>query len=448
MTRVVITGAGVISSAGQSIDEFWENCLRGVSLAQDIPEHWLHYYQPRSKVWAPLPSCDYAKFGITRTERILLSTPALIGLCASYQATQNAGLETDSAGKIAKLGTETRMSVHIGTGLGAAHSPFDNYATHLISGLKPKLLELQATYPDDPLVRDLLAGLKAQPRVNPLVICQTMPNALAANISLRLGVRGAVETSCAACASGTVAIGKAFRAIKAGETDIAIAGGVEHLGDRTGSVFMGFDRLQTLASPYQGLGTENRPFDQNRSGFLFSEGGAAILVLESLDSAVKRGQASQILAEVVGFGQTSDAHSIAAISADNNAIRGMLDRALGDACVKPADIDYINAHGTGTEINDRVESGFISQTFPQRPLVNSTKSILGHTIGAAGAFEAITTAMSLHRQMVHPSRNLRDPIADLNFPLSAVPADLRLALTHNFGFGGHNAGLVLQRYEV
>jgi 3-oxoacyl-[acyl-carrier-protein] synthase II len=245
-----------------------------------------------------------------------------------------------------------------------------------------------------------------------------------------------------------VAIGKAFRSIKTGETDIAITGGVEHLGDRTGSVFMGFDRLQTLTTPYQGLGTENRPFDQNRSGFLFSEGGAAILVLESLDSAISRGQESQILAEVVGFGQSSDAHSIAAISADNNSISRMLEQALGEACVKPADIDYINAHGTGTEINDRVESGLISQTFPNRPLVNSTKSILGHTIGAAGAFEAITTAISLHRQMVHPSRNLVDPIEDLNFPLSAATAELRLALTHNFGFGGHNAALVLKRYEV
>jgi 3-oxoacyl-(acyl-carrier-protein) synthase len=126
----------------------------------------------------------------------------------------------------------------------------------------------------------------------------------------------------------------------------------------------------------------------------------------------------------------------------------MLDQALKEACVKSADIDYINAHGTGTEINDRVESGFISQTFPHRPLVNSTKSILGHTIDAAGAFEAITSALSLRRQMVHPSKNLQDPIAELNFPLSAAQADLRLALTHNFGFGGHNAALVLKRYEV
>jgi 3-oxoacyl-[acyl-carrier-protein] synthase II len=245
-----------------------------------------------------------------------------------------------------------------------------------------------------------------------------------------------------------VAIGKAFRSIKTGETDIAIAGGVEHLGDRTGSVFMGFDRLQTLATPYQGLGTENRPFDQNRSGFLFSEGGAAILVLESLDSVVSRGQESQILAEVVGFGQSSDAHSIAAIAEDNNSISGMLEQALKEARVKPADINYINAHGTGTEINDRVETGFIGHTFHHRPLVNSTKSILGHTIGAAGAFEAITTAMSLHHQMVHPSRNIQNPIADLNFPFSAAQADLRVALTHNFGFGGHNAALVLKRYEV
>jgi 3-oxoacyl-(acyl-carrier-protein) synthase len=163
---------------------------------------------------------------------------------------------------------------------------------------------------------------------------------------------------------------------------------------------------------------------------------------------VSRGQESQILAEVVGFGQSSDAHSIAAIAEDNNSISGMLEQALKEACVKPADINYINAHGTGTEINDRVETGFIGHTFHHRPLVNSTKSILGHTIGAAGAFEAITTAMSLHHQMVHPSRNIQNPIADLNFPFSAAQADLRVALTHNFGFGGHNAALVLKRYEV
>jgi len=273
-----------------------------------------------------------------------------------------------------------------------------------------------------------------------------MPNSIAANLAIRWGVRGAADTSCAACASSTIAIGKAYRAIQRGELDLAIAGGAEHLSDRAGGVFMGFDRLQTLAKPYQGLGTENRPFDRDRSGFLFSEGGAGFAVLESGDSLLRRG--ARAIAEVVGFAETTDAFSIASIKDGYNAIDEMISRTLADADIAPEQIDYINAHGTGTEINDAVEGGILARKFGRKPRVNSTKSLLGHTIGAAGALEFAVTALSLERQAIHLCRNLDNPVADLEFSMTSGPASIEYALTQSFGFGGHNAGLILHRADI
>jgi 3-oxoacyl-[acyl-carrier-protein] synthase II len=270
-----------------------------------------------------------------------------------------------------------------------------------------------------------------------------MPNALAAQIAIRFGVQGHVETTCAACASGTIAIGKAFRAIQRGELDVALAGGIEHLGDRAGGVFMGFDRLNTLAKPFREMGSENRPFDAERRGFLFSEGGAGMAFLESEASLHTRG--GHPLAEVLGFSETNDAYSIAAISDEQNAIEPMFRQVLLDAGLKPEDIDYINAHGTGTQINDRVEAKILERIFGKRPWVNSTKSILGHTIGASGALEFVVAVLSLKHQAVHPCLNLEDPISDLNFTLQGGAVPIQTVLTHSFGFGGHNAGLVLGR---
>jgi len=446
--RVFVTGLGIVSSAGHGIENFWAACKAGTPVASEIPPHWDEYYRATSRVWAPLPDPDFKAFGLGKTDLLTLGKPAALAIVAAQQALEHAGVVVDrQQGRypLAQLeGIEgARAGIFLGTGLGAAQAPFNNYYAHLLAGLKSFLDTAVADQPDLTLLSELRAGLREHPRVNPLVICQTMPNAIAASLAIRFGIQGPSDTVCAACASGTVAIGKAFHAIRHRTLDFALTGGAEHLGDRAGGVFMGFDRLQALAKPLREIGTENRPFDRERSGFLFSEGGAAVAVLESEESVRRRGV--KPIAEILGFAETTDAYSIAAIKDGANGIGAMIDIALADAGIPARLIDYVNAHGTSTEINDAVEARIIEQKFRPTTKVNSTKSILGHSIGAAGAIEFVVTALSLRDQQLHLSRNLDSPIADLDFCRESGSASLEYAFTHSFGFGGHNAGLVLRR---
>ncbi len=446
--RVFVTGLGVVSSVGSGVEDFWAGCKAGAAVAAEIPPHWNEYYRATSRVWAPLPEPDYSQAGLGKTDLLTLGKPAALAIVAAQQALEHAEVEVDrQQGRypVAQLKgvVPPRAGIFVGTGLGAAQAPFNNYYAHLLSGLKSHLETAVASEPSLSLLAELRAGLREHPRVNPLVICQTMPNAIAASLAIRFGIQGPSDTVCAACASGTIAIGKAFQAIRHGAVDFALAGGAEHLGDRAGGVFMGFDRLQTLAKPLRGIGTENRPFDRERSGFLFSEGGAAVAILESEQSARRRGV--RPLAEILGFAETTDAYSIAAIKDGANEIGTMIDIALADAGVPAHLIDYVNAHGTSTEINDAVEARIIERKFRPTTKVNSTKSILGHSIGAAGALEFVVTALSLRDQELHLSKNLDEPIANLDFCRATGPATLDYAFTHSFGFGGHNAGLVLRR---
>lgn len=438
--RVMVTGLGAISSFGPTVDQLWQGCLRGTDLTAPIPEGWAQYYKSTSRVWAPLPAIDYPGLGFTRAEILTMSVPSLMLAAAADEALRQAAIETP----LKEDSLRPRAGVFVGTGLGGARAPFDNYRAHLLGGLKPRLERLREENPEDDLLAEHLRALKIHPRVNPLVICQTMPNAASATLGIRYGIHGPNDTACYACASGTVAIGRAFEAIRRGELDFAIAAGVEHLNDNAGGVFMGFDRLQALAKPQPEIGTENRPFDARRSGFLFSEGGAAALVLESAEHAARR--AAPALAEIRGFAMTSDAFSMVSMDPDSSRIGTMFEQVLEDSGLAARDIGYINAHGTSTEINDLVESTLIGRYFGNGPKVNSTKSILGHTIGASGALEAIVTIRSLQDQTVHVSRNLESPIADLDFCVkSSTPHAFEFALTHSFGFGGHNAGLVIAR---
>ncbi len=448
--RVFVTGLGIVSSAGCGVERFWSGCKAGANLVSEVPAHWSEYYRSTSRVWAPLPEPDYSQYGLGKTDLLTLGKPAALAIVAAQQALTVAGIAVNrQAGRYPVAQLESiagpRAGVFIGTGLGAAQAPFNNYYAHLLGGLKAHLESAVANEASLSLLSELRAGLREHPRVNPLVICQTMPNAIAASLAIRFGIQGPSDTVCAACASGTIAIGKAFHAIRHGTLEFALTGGAEHLADRAGGVFMGFDRLQTLAKPLRGIGTENRPFDRERSGFLFSEGGAAIAVLESEMSVRRRGV--QPIAEVIGFAETTDAYSMAAIKDGANEIGTMIDLALGDAGVPAHLIDYVNAHGTSTEVNDAVEARIIEQKFRPTTKVNSTKSILGHSIGAAGAFEFAVTALSLRDQELHLSKNLDEPIADLDFCRETGPASLEHAFTQSFGFGGHNAGLVLRRAQ-
>lgn len=444
--RVVITGLGVVTALGNSIDEFWDACLAGRSKVEPIPPAWAHYYQSKSKAWSPLALPDYSTYGLTRADTLRYDHVVLNALVAADDAIADAGFNKvvkDARKRSFRLEgvNADRMGVFIGSGLGCISAAFNNYVPHLL-GSTSKAMFAAAQTDDEVPYGELHANLESRPRVNPLAGCQSMANAIGAMLSIRYGARGATETLVCACASGTVAIARAFRAIQTDEVDVAIAGGSEYYGDRAGGVFMAFDRLQTLMTQTEALDTGNRPFDKERSGFLFSQGGSGVVILESERHAENRGASP--LAVIRGMSITSDAYSLTAMSEENNAIELMFRKLLRDSGIDAVDVSYINSHGTSTIQNDVIEAQILGRVFPARPYINSTKSLLGHTIGASGAIECIVTVLSMHSGKIHPSRNLQNPVFDLNYATGVCESPIEFAVTHSFGFGGHNAGLLLQ----
>jgi 3-oxoacyl-[acyl-carrier-protein] synthase II len=266
-----------------------------------------------------------------------------------------------------------------------------------------------------------------------------MPNSPAAWVSICFGIHGQCATINASCASGTVAAGEAFRRIRDGYEEVVLCGGVECLRDSSGAIMRGFDLLGALTRSDDGI---PRPFSTKRSGFLFSEGGACMLVLESYAHAQSRN--ARIYAEILDYRSCSDAANIVQIEKGGQQIIRM----LGDISSGHT-IDYLNAHGTGTETNDEVEALAIQKIFGdarQQPLISSTKGIIGHTLGASGAIGAAATALSIAHDAVHG--NLTDEqIENLNLPVSSLKTAVHRALTVSYGFGGHNAALLLGKVD-
>jgi 3-oxoacyl-[acyl-carrier-protein] synthase II len=282
-------------------------------------------------------------------------------------------------------------------------------------------------------------------RFNPFAVSMTMPNACSANVGIKFSLHGSNNAYCAACASGTVAIGHGFKAVRSGELDVALVGGVESLSDDYGGVFAGFDAVRALANHNDDPDKANRPFDKDRTGFLFSEGGGAVFVIEDLEHAQKRG--ATIYAEILGYGETCDGFNIMMMESRGTQITRMLKLAFADAGISAEDVDYINAHGTGTRLNDETETAVIEQVFGKKVLINSTKSLIGHTLGASGAIEALVTALSIRHKTTHVCRNLENPMKDLNFVTKVDSYPIRIGLSQSFGFGGHNAALILREYR-
>lgn len=454
--RVVITGMGVMCPLGLQIESFWKACLAAPDIVSPIPQHWHNYTTFNSQIWTALPSIDFDAYGITRVEKMQQPLVSLLGLITAQQALDHAGftytLKNERKNTYTINNIEPhRMSVFVGTGVGGLHSFIDAQANHTFSPVQRNLKKLQSLPDHDEfptnhqtVITDLERIINFPPRFNPFIVSMIMPNACAANIAIRYSLQGPNHTNCTACSSGTIAIGQGFRAIRNGETDVAITGGVEYLNDRFGGIFRGFDVAKTLVHGYQDPQRANRPFDKQRTGFLFSEGGCAFLVLESLTHAQQRGAA--IIAEIVGYAESFDAHNIMIMEPCGTSLIAMIKNALNQAGIDPVAIDYINAHGTGTQLNDEIESQIIQTIFGSKPLINSTKSLIGHTIGAAGAIEALVTALSLTYGTTHINKNLDTPLADLNFVTRSDTYSLSYALTQSFAFGGHNAALILKKY--
>ena len=453
--RVVITGMGVICPIGKSTQEFWQNCLQGHTTVSPIPAHWYQYADYKSSIWAPLPDIDYAAHGLSRSERLQRDPVSLLAICAAQEAISNAGLISSLKDKRANTHSikgldPSRTGIFMGTGIGGIHSCLENHAHQVLARRKKDLTDISADakFSDEQAssIDKVLEAWIHPLRLNPFVVSMLIPNAVSAILGIKFSITGPNTTYTQACAAGTASIGHAFRAIRSGQVDVALAGGSEYLEDYYGGIFRAFDVAHTLVQDCQDPTKANRPFDEKRSGFLYSQGGVAVLVLEELQDAANRG--APTIAEITGYAETFDAHSMMSIAADGVQIERMIRLALNDAKIKPADVQYVNAHGTGTETNDVIECETIRRVFGKDVLINSTKSLLGHTFGASGALEAAVTALSLEHQTTHICKNLEEPIADLNFVRSAASYDIDAAISQSFAFGGHNAGLVLQRMRT
>ena len=453
--RVVITGLGAFTSIGATVEEFWRGCLNGTTSVADIPSRWHEFHHFSSRVWAPLP---LPKNNIVNDiERTKLDTAAVLAMETAAEALHNAGLPPAlvdvKRNAYALTGLDsTRTGVFLGTGVGGLNSLLSNAAYHMLASQQQRLQELSKLLASPErheqalqILEHVVSNILIPFRANPFVVSMIMPNAVSSNIAIKFGIHGPAQTCCSACSSVMVAIGNAFQALKNGGIDTAIAGGVEYLCDDYGMIFRGFDIAKTLVSQGKQPFSDdqlNRPFDRDRSGFLFSQGGCGIMVLEELEHARKRN--ANIICEVGAYSETCDGYNIMIMQPNGEQITRMLNRLLQSAGCAGQDVDYVNAHGTGTQLNDSTEAEIIERVFGKKTLVNSTKSLLGHTIGASGALGTLVSALSIRHGTTHACRNLENPVRDLNFVRSVGSHPIRTAVTQSFAFGGHNAALLLK----
>lgn len=411
-TRVVITGLGVISVLGPTIQSFWENLLAGKSGIRRITQ-----FDPSKlpcQIAGEIPEFEPGDY-MDRKEARRLARSAQIGLAASRNAIKDAGLPEI-------MPEPERTGVLISTAIGGLER-FDEGMQALRAG--------------------------GYERVNPFILPSGIPNLTSFIVSREFQCLGPSSTITTACAAGTQAVGEAAEYIRRGAAEIMVCGGVEAL-IREFSI-AGFCAMRALPVNFNDCPEKaSRPFDSKREGFIFSEG-AAILVLEELEHAQARG--ARIYAEVLGQASSSDGYHVAAPEPESRGAIRCMRWALKNAGVEPNEVDYINAHGTSTPLNDSGETKAIKEVFGEHAYklaINSTKSMIGHSMGASGALEATASTLSLYHQMLHPTINYEfpDPACDLDYvPNQARKANIKVALSNSFGLGGQNACLVLKKME-
>ena len=449
--RIVITGSGVIAANGAGSNEFFENCMKGIAPVEYIPSRWHEYNDFGCNIWSPLKKVDFGKYNITAIEQKQLETTTKLALSCCFQAVDDARLKREVSDKkrntysLPEIDPE-RSGVIFGTGIGGISSFSEAFSYQVLNNIKSKLSDISNASDNSCSKIDSVTEKMIMPkRFNPFAVSMIMPNSSAANIGIKFGLKGLNNTISLACASGTAAIGSAYDAIRSGRLDFCVTGGVEYMFDEYGGLFYSFDVLKTLCKPSEQIDKSNMPFDENRSGFLFSEGGCAVLILEELEAALKRN--APIIAEIVSYSESCDAFNIMMIEPSGENMERMICGLLNKSGVSPDDVDYINSHGTGTKLNDEVETSVIEKIFGTKPFINSTKSLIGHTLGASGAIEAVVTAMSIKNKTVHECKNLKNPIKKLNFAYRPEGADIKTAISQSFGFGGHNTALLLKEYN-
>ncbi len=409
--RVVITGLGAVTPLGNDVPAMWEALVAGRSGVGRITR--FDSSDMGVRIAAEVKDFDpVALFGRRQARRNDLFT--LFALEAAHQAIADASLEFDD-------GLKQAAGVFIGTAIGGIATLLENYDVLQKSGPR---------------------------RVSPFMAPMMMPNAASGTVAIVHGLRGPNLSISSACATGSHSIGEGAEVIRRGHAEVMLCGGSEAVIHRLAlSAFKNMGAVSTRNDEPQ---RASRPFDAERSGFVMGEG-AGVLALESLEHA--RGRGARIYAELVGYGATSDAFHITAPEEQGIGAARAMELALQYAELAPEAVDYINAHGTGTLLNDRVETRAIRRVFgphADRLVISSTKSMMGHLMGAAGAVEAIVCVKSLETGWVHPTVNYEtpDPECDLDYvPNQARYVQPRVALSNSFGFGGHNGCLVLRRWE-
>jgi 3-oxoacyl-[acyl-carrier-protein] synthase II len=409
--RVVITGLGALTPLGADVDSTWKMLLAGESGAGPIThfdtEGFFVHFACEVKDFDPAQYID-------RKQARRMDRFAQMIVAAARQAEADAGVD------IEKLGD--RVGASIATGIGGLQSYQDCYDTLLKKG---------------------------PTRVNPFAIPCIIPNMGAGWVSMELGTRGPLASQCTACAASNMAIGDGADEIRMGRADAMLCGGTEAAINEVG--IAGFGAMRALSRRNDDPKRASRPFDGERDGFVMGEG-AAVVLLEGLDHALARG--AKIYAEVAGYGLSSDAtHVTEPDPTGQNPARAMKN-AFGDADIDPAEIDYINAHGTSTPLGDASETRVIKLALGEenagKTPISSTKGATGHCLGAAGAIEAIFATLAIRDGKLPPTINyeVEDPECDLDYiPNDSRDADVRISVSNSFGFGGHNASLVLKRYE-
>ena len=427
MRRVVITGLGVVAPNGIGKDDFWNACVNGRSGVRKITAFDASTFPVQ--IAGEVKDFDPSPFipDSMRKSMKVMGRAARFGVGAAGLALQDSGISMENE-------NSERVGVVIGTGIVPIDLPE-------IMPMLQKIIQEDGTFD--------LSNLDPNnsSHMFPLWLLKLLPNMVSAHISMMFNAQGPNSTVTTACVAGTQAVGEGFRMVARGEADVAIAGGADSRLDPL--LLMAYTALGTLSRCNDRPPEEvSRPFDRTRDGFVLGEG-AGILILEDLERAKRRG--AKIYAEVLGFGSSFDAYSIIKPDPDGRGAARAIRNALEEARVDPSEIGYINAHGTSTKLNDSMETVAIKKIFGEAHAktvpISSIKSMIGHSIAASGALEAVALALSLSENVVPPTINLHnpDPRCDLDcVPLTARDTNHKMALSTSFGFGGQNGALVMK----
>jgi 3-oxoacyl-[acyl-carrier-protein] synthase II len=409
--RVVITGVGVISPIGLTAEEFWKSCVDGKSGIDRVSSFDPVGYG--SQIAGEVKDFDPERY-MERVDARKMDRFTQMAIVASQEAAESARLDKETE-------NPDRMGVLIGSGIGGIGTFEEQHK---------RLLE------------------RGPSRVSPFFVPMMIINMAPGMVSMHLRLKGPNFGVVSACASGTHAIGEAYRILQKGDADVMLAGGAE--AAVTPMTLAGFSSMKALSTRNDDPAKASRPFDRDRDGFVLSEG-AGMLVFETLDHALGRG--AGILAEMVGYGATADAYHITAPAPGGEGAARAMRIALSDAGVSPEEVSYINAHGTSTPHNDRLETAAIKSVFGEcayKIPISSTKSMIGHLLGAAGGVELVACVMSIRDGVIHATINheVPDEECDLDYvPGSARRAVVSAVVSNSFGFGGHNASIVLRAYR-